>query len=141
MRIISALLAAIVACLAAIYLVGLVAGLFFQVNAPTDPMQNAEAAAAALGSAPVGAQILLALSWLAGGFAAVAAARAVGRVAWPGWAVAGCLALLLATTFLIPLPLWLQAAAVVGPLLGALVADRLVGRRAAADGAAAGARA
>jgi integral membrane sensor domain MASE1 len=63
----------------------------------------------------------------------------VARVSWPGWVIAGGLALLLATTFLAPLPVWMQVLAVVGPLIGGLLADMLV--RGGADGAAADARA
>ena len=127
MRAIAGLLVGIVAAIAAIMAVGLVGGLFFSVEAPTDPIQSAQATAAALGAAPVGAQILLVLSWFAGGFAGAAAAKRVARVSWPGWVVAGGLALLLASTFLVPLPVWMQALAVVGPLVGGLLADMLVG--------------
>ena len=130
MRIIGALLAGIVAALAAIAAVGLIAGQFFALEAPTDPRQSSELAAA-LGAAPAGLQILLVLSWFAGGLAGAAAAKRIARVSWPGWAVAGLLALLLATTFLAPLPVWLQALAVIAPLAGGLFADMLVGRRAA----------
>jgi len=134
MRAIVGILAGIVAAVAAIMAVGLVGGMFFSVAAPTDPIQNAEAAAAALGSAPVGAQICLILSWFAGGFAGLAAGKWVARVSWPGWVVAGGLALLLATTFLAPLPVWMQALAVVGPLLGGLLADLMVRGSAGAAG-------
>lgn len=139
MRAIGGVLAGLIAAVAAIMAVGLVGGLFFSVEVPTDPIQNAEATAAALGAAPLGAQILLILSWLAGGFAGLAAAKWVARVSWPGWAVAGGLALLLATTFLAPLPVWMQVLAVVGPLIGGLLADMLV--RGGAAGPAADARA
>ena len=139
MKAIAGLLAGIVAAVAAIMAVGFVGGLFISVEVPTDPIQNAEATAAALGSAPVGAQILLVLSWFAGGLAGAAAAKLVARVSWPGWAVACGLALLLATTFLAPLPVWMQVLAVVGPLIGGLLADMLV--RGGADEPAADARA
>ncbi len=126
MRAIIGIVAGIVAAAAAIMAVGLVAGIFFAVEAPTDPIQNAEAAAAAISGAPMGAQILLVLSWFAGGFAGLAAGKWVARTAWPGWVVSGGLALLLATTFLAPLPTWMQVLAVIGPLAGGLLADRLV---------------
>jgi hypothetical protein len=126
MRAIVGILAGVVAAVVAIMAVGLVCGLIFAVAVPTDPIQNAEATVAALGAWPVGAQVLLVLSWVAGGFAAVAAGKWVARASWPGWVVAGGLALLLATTFLAPLPVWMQALAVVGPLLGGLLADMMV---------------
>ena len=139
MRAIGGILAGIVAAVAAIMAVGLVGGMFFSVEVPTDPIQNAEATAAALGSAPVGAQILLVLSWFAGGLAGAAAAKWVSRVSWPGWTVACGLALLLATTFLAPLPVWMQVLAVIGPLVGGLIADMMV--RGGAGGPAADAQA
>jgi len=119
-------LAGIAAAIAVIMAIGLVGGLFFSVEAPTDPRQGTEVAAA-LGAAPAGLQVLLALSWFAGGFGGAAAAKRVARLSWPGWTVAGGLALLLAGTFLVPLPVWMQAAAVIGPLAGGLLADLTVG--------------
>ncbi len=138
MRAIGGILAGLIAAVAAIMAVGFVGGLFVSVEVPTDPIQNAEATAVALGAAPLGAQILLILSWLTGGFAGLAAAKWVARVAWPGWVIAGGLALLLATTFLAPLPVWMQVLAVIGPLIGGLLADMLV--RGGADEPAADAR-
>ena len=125
MKAIGGLLAGIVAAIAAIMATGFIGGLFFTIEAPTDPMQS-EAVVAALADAPAGTKITLILSWFAGGLAAMAAAKAVSGVSWPGWAVAGLLALMLAGTFLVPLPVWMQALAVVGPLIGALIGDVLV---------------
>lgn len=122
MREIGGLVAGVVAAIAAIMLTGFVGGLFFSIEAPTDPMQG-DAVVAALGTAPPGTKITLILSWFIGGFAALAAAKKVAGVSWPGWIVAGLLSLLLAGTFLVPLPVWMQALAVVGPLIGALIAD------------------
>ncbi|MDQ4087146.1 MAG: hypothetical protein M3177_03905 [Pseudomonadota bacterium] len=136
MRGILGILAGIVAAILAIMAVGWIGGLFFSVDAPTDPMQNPEATASAIGGAPLGAQIVLILSWFAGGLAGAAAAKRVARASWPGWVVAGGLALLLASTFLIPLPVWMQVMAVLAPLAGALLADLLMrreGKRTSAD--------
>jgi hypothetical protein len=125
--------AGIVAAIVAIMAVGLVGGLFFSVEAPTDPMQNAEATASALGGAPMATKIVLILSWFAGGLAGAAAAKKVAGLSWPAWVVAGALALLLASTFLIPLPVWMQIMAVIAPLLGGVVADVMVRRRSGGD--------
>ena len=133
MREIGGLIAGVVAAVVAIMLTGFIGGLFFSIEAPTDPMQG-EAVAAALGAAPAGTKITLVLSWFIGGFAALAAAKSVAGVSWPGWIVAGLLALLLAGTFLVPLPVWMQALAVVGPLLGGLLADLMVKGGAGAAG-------
>lgn len=132
MRATLGLFAGIAAAIAAIMLVGVVGGLFFSIEAPTDPMQSSEVAAS-LSGAPTGTKITIILSWFVGGFVALAAAKYVARVSWPGWIVAGALALLLAGTFLVPLPMWMQALAVVGPLIGALLADLFIGGGTRAD--------
>ena len=129
MREIGGLLAGVAAAVVAIMLTGFVGGLFFTIEAPTDAMAG-DAVVAALGAAPVGTQVTLVLSWFIGGFAALAAAKKVAGVSWPGWIVAGLLALLLAGTFLVPLPVWMQILAVLGPLIGALGADVIVRGRA-----------
>jgi hypothetical protein len=125
MRTIAGLLVGLVAAIAAIWAVGLIGGQFFAIDAPTDPRQSSELAAA-LGSAPPGLKIFLVLSWFAGGLVGAGVAKWVARMSWPAWAVAACLALLLASTFLVPLPIWMQVLAVVAPLVGALLADLLV---------------
>ena len=130
MRGLLGVVAGIVAAILGIMAVGLVGGLFFSVEAPTDPMQNAEATASALGGAPMATKIVLVLSWFAGGLAGAAAAKKIAGLSWPAWVVAGGLALLLASTFLIPLPVWMQIMAVTAPLLGGVVADMMIGRRA-----------
>lgn len=126
MRAIIGLLAGIVALIVGIMAVGAIGGLFFSVEAPTDPMQNAEATVAALGSAPAGTKAVLVLSWFLGALAGAAVAKRVSRLSWPGWVIAGGLALLLATTFLVPLPVWMQIAAVLAPLAAGVLADMLV---------------
>lgn len=129
MREIGGLIVGAVAAVVAIMLTGFVGGLFFSIEAPTDPIQG-DAVVAALGAAPAGTKITLVMSWFIGGFAALAAAKKLAGISWPGWVVAGLLALLLAGTFLVPLPVWMQALAVLGPLIGALVADVTVSGRA-----------
>ncbi|HEX8640277.1 MAG TPA: hypothetical protein VF704_03880 [Allosphingosinicella sp.] len=126
MRAIGGLLAGLAAMVVAIMAVGAIGGLFFSVEAPTDPMQNAEATVAALSNAPPGTKIVLVLSWFIGALAGAAVAKRISRLSWPGWVIAGGLALMLASTFLVPLPVWMQIAAVLAPLAGGLIADMLV---------------
>jgi hypothetical protein len=126
MRPIGGLLAGLIALVVGIMAVGVIGGMFVSVEAPTDPIQSPQATVAALGSAPTGTKIVLVLSWFIGAFAGAAVAKRVARLSWPGWVLAGALAVLLATTFLVPLPVWMQILAVLAPLAGGLLADVMV---------------
>lgn len=131
MRALAGLIAGLIAAVAAMIVVGFVGGLIVPMSASTDVGQQ-EMLRETLVAAPLGQQLVILISWFAAAFAGAAVAQLIARVAWPGWAIAGGLALLLAATFLVPLPVWMQALAVVGPLLGGLLADQLVRRRRAA---------
>lgn len=125
MKSVLGLLAGIAAAIVAMMAVGLVGSLLFAVEGPAAPARS-EAFLSALGSAPLATQIVVLAAWTIAALAGAAAAKSVARVSWPGWAVAGALALLLAGAFLGPLPAWMQVVAVVGPLAGGLLADLLV---------------
>ena len=74
-------------------------------------------------AAPMPARVLVAGSWFLG--ALVGGLVAVRVSAWPSsiWIVSGlAAAACLAMTMLIPHPLWMQVAAVAGPLFAAVVA-------------------
>ena len=118
------ILAGVVAMMA----VGFIGGQFFTFDGPADPSQR-EAMLTAVGSAPVGTQLTLLLSWFVAAFAGAAVAKWISGASWPGWLIAGLLALILALTFLVPFPVWMQSLAVVGPLVGGALADLLVRRR------------
>lgn len=124
MRGVLGLLAGIVAGLASMMLAGFVGGLLY----PVETVAGGDVVAG-LRAAPIGAQAAVLVSWFAGAFGGAAAAKAVSGASWPGWTIAGLLALVLAFIFLLPLPVWLQALAPVAPLLGGLLADLLIGGR------------
>lgn len=139
MRSLAGLVAGLVAAGAAMIAVGFVGNLFVPMADAGVP-GSGEALIVALAAGPVGPQLTVLAAWFFAAFAGAATARYVSRTAWPGWTIAGLLALLLAASFLVPLPIWMQVLAVLGPLAGGFLADRLVAVR-RADGNALGAHA
>jgi hypothetical protein len=129
MRILGGLIAGIIAAVAAMIAVGFFGSLIVPMSGPTDASQQ-EMIREALAAAPFGQQLVILLSWFAAAFAGAAAAKLIARRSWPGWTIAGGLALILAASFLVPLPMWMQTFAVLGPLTGGLLADLLIRRRA-----------
>lgn len=128
MRAILGLAAGLVVTVLAMMAAGFVGALIVPMSGPTDPSQAGQLSEA-LAAAPAGEQVVILLSWFVAVFAGAATAKAVARTSWPGWTIAGLLALVLAGTFLVPLPAWMQALSVIGPLAGGLLADLLVRRR------------
>ena len=125
MRSLLGLVAGILAGIVAMMAVGWIGSMFFAVQGPTAPA-GSEALATAIGSAPVATQVTILLSWIAAAFAGAATAKAISRASWPGWVIAGALALVLAGTFLVPFPAWMQILAVAGPLAAGVLADVLI---------------
>ena len=125
MKGLAGLLFGIVAAAAAMMLVGFVGDFFSPTNVSTDPASPG-GVARLIQTASTGAQLFILLAWFAGALAGAAAAKSVAWVSWPGWTIAGLLALLLAASFLAPLPVWMQIGAVLGPLAGGLIADLIV---------------
>ena len=119
------LVGGVVAGIAAMMLVGWFGGMVFAVEGPAAPAAS-EAFTDALGSAPLGTHVMILISWFAAAFAAAATAKAISRVSWPGWTLAGLFSLVLAGTFLVPLPTWMQILAVAAPLVAGVLADVLI---------------
>lgn len=119
------LLAGIVAGALVMMLVGYVGTSLYPLHVPADP-NDRQALIEGLRAAPVGAQISVLLAWFLGTFAAAAIAKTISGRAWPGWAIGGVLAALLAFFFFLPLPVWLQTLAPMSPLLGAAAGDVLI---------------
>ena len=128
MRAVAGLVAGLVTAVAAMIAVGFVGNLFVPMSDATAPGQR-EALTVALAGAGFGTQLIVLLAWFAAAFAGAAIARYVSRATWPGWTIAALLALVLAGTFLSPLPTWMQVLAVLGPLAGGLLAQLLVAAR------------
>ena len=80
---------------------------------------------------PLGAKLVLILSWFAGALAGAMVAKKVAGRGWAAWTVAGFFAVyVLVTTMILPMPGWLQAIAVAAPLIGGLIGNHLVAERA-----------
>lgn len=79
---------------------------------------------------PAGAKIAVVIAWLLGAIAGAAVAMAIARTPLAGWVIGLVMgALSLWTTQMFPHPLWMMIAAVVLPLVGVLIAKRLVAKR------------
>jgi hypothetical protein len=81
-----------------------------------------------LAGVPLAAKLIVVFAWFAGTLAGSAVALRVTRVAWCGWLVAAVVAVAaIANILMIPHPFWMQLAAVLAPVLGAVVAHHLRG--------------
>lgn len=82
------------------------------------------------GAFPVGIQLFVVGAWLA---AALAGGYLSGRIVGARWAVwliaALCSASAVATVLMIAHPVWMQIASVVAPIIGGMIAARLLGAR------------
>ena len=76
---------------------------------------------------PLGAKVAVVVAWFLGALAGSAVAAFIARTIRPGWVVTGVLVLAgMYTTQMFPHPWWMVACAVVLPIIGKLVADRLL---------------
>lgn len=81
---------------------------------------------------PPGAKIAVIAAWLLGSITGAATAMLIARTPLAGWVIGLVMgALSLWTTQMFPHPLWMMIAAVVMPLIGVLIAKRLIARRVA----------
>ena len=79
---------------------------------------------------PPGLQLFVVAGWFLGALAGSYAADWVSRAGWTGWIVAAVIALgVVLRAALSITPTWMLAAGVIAPLLAALLAQRLPGRR------------
>jgi hypothetical protein len=129
MRAVIAIVAGIVAGLAAVVAIALVGGMIFPSPGRIDGF-NAEQIVSLFPTLPTGAKIAILLSWLGGALAGAAAAKRIAGRGWAAWTVAGIFVVyVLINVLVLPMPGWLQAIAVVGPLVGGLLANHLVADR------------
>lgn len=81
---------------------------------------------------PVGAKLGFVLAWFFGVLCGASLAKLIARTSWIVWAVAGpILVYVLLNVMVLPMPAWLQALSVAGPLLAGFLANRLVAGAAA----------
>src|SRR3546814_12913746 len=93
-------------------------------------LRNPEVADQALGSIPLPAKLIVVFAWFTGALGGgYVASRIRGRW-WSPWLIASLVALsAIGTIMMIPHPVWMQIAAVVAPLLGALAPPPLARTR------------
>lgn len=126
MRAVLGIIVGIVVALFFVFAIGMVGEMLFPITATVD-RTSIESIAAVLPNLPAGAKAALLLSWFGGALAgAYAAKRIVGR-AWAAWTIAGVTAVIvILNVMILPMPGWLQVAAVAAPLIGGLLGNHLV---------------
>jgi hypothetical protein len=126
MRAVMAIVLGIVLGFVTMMAVALLGGLMFPGDARIDSV-SAENLVAVFPSIPIGAKIAIILSWFAGALVGAMAAKRIAGRGWAAWTIAAIFAVyVLLTVLILPMPGWLQAMAVVAPLIGGLIANHLV---------------
>lgn len=130
MRTIAGLIAGIVVAALAMLLISQIGAMLFPVTSLDADARDPEQFSAAFRGAPIGTKLSLILAFLGASWAGGVVARIVSRQGWTVWAVTG-LMLLLALTILniIALPVWMQFALFVAPLLGGVLARHVPAER------------
>lgn len=123
MRGVAAILVGLIVGVIALGLVGFVGGMLF----PPEPGTRIRAGAdfgEIFAALPQGAKMAAVLSWTVGALAGGTVAKLVARARWAALVV-GLLFLLLAIANLtiLPMPAWMKALAVAGPIVAALLAS------------------
>ena len=123
------ILAGIVAGLIAMLAISMVGGLLFPSNAVVDAA-DAEQIKGVFPTLPTGAKVAIILSWFGGPLAGAALAKWIAGEGWAAWTTAAIFTIyVLLTVLILPMPGWLQALSVVGPLAAGLIANHLVASR------------
>jgi hypothetical protein len=97
------------------------------VPVPSDAALRDPEVAQAIAGVPLAAKLIVVFAWFAGTLAGGAAARRISGERWAAWLVAAIVAAAgIANILMIPHPFWMQLAAVLAPVLGALAANHLI---------------
>lgn len=129
MRSLGAIGAGVIAAIATAMAVAGLGGLFWPI--PSDPAGADQIARLASGfaAASTPAQLVVAASWLAGGFVAALVARLIAGTLRAAWSAAGIFAVFtMLNIFVLPLPGWMQVGSIVLPLVGCLAANHVGSR-------------
>jgi hypothetical protein len=133
-----AILGAVAGCVLAmcvIFGMELIGQQLFPLPAGTDPTDMAALKAAAA-QMPPAALMFVVLGWIVGTAVGGWAANAIGGRVWPAYVVGGLIALAsIGNGMMIPQPLWVTVAGVLGPAIAAFAVARLGGPRAPAAAA------
>jgi hypothetical protein len=126
MRAVLGLLGGLVAGAVAMGVFALIGGLLYPSDIAINPSRPQEIIEA-FGGLPMGAKIAMILSWFAGALIGAAVAKLIVRQGWAAWTITALFALyVLVTVLILPMPGWMQTAAIVAPLIGGLIANHLV---------------
>ena len=95
---------------------------------------DAQQVGAALAARPTGALLIVVLGYLIGAFAGGAAGKSISGGRWGAWTPGLVLAAMVAIlAFSFPLPGWSVVAMLAAPLIGAVMANHLIGTRASTE--------
>ena len=130
MRSIAGLIAGLVVAAMAVLLISQIGAMLFPVTSLDADARDPEQFSAAFRGAPLGTKLSLILALLGASWAGGATARLISRHGWTAWAIAGLTLLLsLAILNIIALPVWMQFALVLAPLIGGVLARRIPAAR------------
>jgi hypothetical protein len=126
MRAIGGIIAGLIVGLLASLLVAIVA-LRFTLTLPSGlDATDTNALLDTLAGMPAGAQLTLAVAWLAWGLAGAWTARRISGRGWAAWVVALLVTLyVLLNTLILPMPSWMQVVWIAAPLIGGLLGNHL----------------
>ncbi len=125
MRNVLALIVGIVAGFALTVLVSFIGTSIYPYPADVD-LQNVNRAGEAFQATGMGYKLFVVLAWFVSSFGGGAVAKIIGDRLWPLWGtVAVMTANAVASMFFLPLPVWMQIAAVVVPLAGGFLATHV----------------
>ena len=126
MRAIGGIIAGLVVGLVATLLVGII-GLRFTLTIPAGlDTRNPDALLDTLAGMPTGAQLTLALAWLAWALTGAWTARRIAGRAWPAWLLTLLITIyVLLNTLILPMASWMQVIWIAAPLVGGLLGNHL----------------
>ena len=132
LRIVLGVIAGVVVAMAVIMVLEMGGQMLFPPPAGLDP-RNPDHLPEIMANMPLGAFLYVLACYVAGAGAGGAAANLIARRRWPALVVGGLIALgSVANAFMIAQPLWVNAAAVILPLVTAWLVSQRVGPPAAA---------
>jgi len=107
-----------------------IGGLLYPVRADPAIADRVTQLREAMAAAPIEAQLFIVGAFFIGGLIAGLVAKAISHANWPGMVAAGIVTLAAVLVMLVlPLPGWIQAAAVILPLVGGMIGNQLVRSR------------
>jgi hypothetical protein len=121
LRIVGGVIAGIVACFVTISLVEYIGHQVYPL--PAIDVRDREGLSAIIAALPFGALLFVAAAWFLGALVGGAVAARISGKRWTAWLIAVLVAIAsIANVMMFPHPLWMQLAAVAGPLLGGWLA-------------------